>query len=294
MSGARLTIPLPCAVIPPCSRTVRGEHERGTGVAFKNLSTESMVLVSGAWTGRDRKLLEGVAFVRPLLPAIDAAHDGLVSTQHGADLGKLPASLAANRTQAEGADQRHDHKTRGTWYLLTGLAELADDADDTRAMLDLRDRLLPKGLATTGLSYGDEAGNVTLVEKVLDAPTHTKLRQVRTWKKLTLDDEVTAWLEAGRELGTLEAERVQLEHDQDEAASTSTRSDAARARNRWIRAANALVSNLDLVTDLDPGVEQRILGQLRELEARADRRNSPRKGDAPEPAPVPAPAPVDR
>lgn len=258
-------------------------------MALKNLPFESMIYVSGAWIDpqRDRHLLEAIPLVKPLIATIESAHHGVISTQKtGTD--PIDAEIAQISAKEEVADGRHDHKVRGTYNLLTGLAELVEQPEEAQRLLDLRDRVLPHGLATTGLSYIDEAGSAEVVSKSLDAPTHAALKKVKTLGTRTLEDEVTSYIDAGFELGRLETEKLRIEQGR-AAGPGAGRSDSSRARNNWVKAANALVALLGL-GGVDGAAADRILGNLRSAEEKADRRIAARKQSEASPPAGPAPA----
>jgi hypothetical protein len=98
----------------------------------------------------------------------------------------------------------------------------------------------------------------------------------------TLSDYVGEWIACAERLGDLENERASL-------VKAPGAGDGARlfnARNRWIRAVNALVANAALA-ELDPATDTLILGALRLAEAIADRR-VPSASDEAAGAPAPA------
>jgi hypothetical protein len=256
-------------------------------MAAKDLSIESMLAISTGWidAARDRKLLEAIPLCQPIVPLVEAAHHNLLAIRTAGDTSAADAELAALKDRAAAQDGRHDRKARGTYLVLSGLAEVAEDADLAAALLALRDRLLPRGLGTTTMSYADEVGHAQVVKKLLDAPTRAALEKVKTLGGRTLDDEVGAWVAAGEALATIEAERTRKERARDAAAVPSA-GDALRARNAWIRAANALVSNLDLAGDVDDATRGRILDPFRQAEARSDRRGAGRRPGRPTPPPA--------
>ena len=248
-------------------------------MSLRNLSAQSMVVVSGAWIDpeRERPVLEGISLVAPLLPELKKAHGNLIRMQvTGSDAEK---ELGGIKKEEAALDKVHDRKVRGVFGVLTAMAELADTPDKAEGCIDLRDRLFPLGLRAVGRSYLDEAGDVEMVAGRLDDESRGLLKKFPL-PGTDLCAEVEAWIEAGGKLGELETKRSRLEGSDKE--DGVTRSEAAAARNRWIRTVNALLTNLDLVEDLDEETRRRILEPLRTAEAKADRRRQ--EADSPDEA----------
>ena len=165
-------------------------------------------------------------------------------------------------------DVKHDRKTRGTFNVLTGFADLADDPELAVAYLALRDLIYPKGLDVVRWSYTDEAGEAELVDKRLSKNDKALLGKLPT-PAGTLLDALKERIKAGKELGYLEKDRAALEA---KAPDAPTAADAVRARNLWIRTVNAFVATLDLEEGLSDEDREKILGPLRRAEQKADRR----------------------
>ena len=68
------------------------------------------------------------------------------------------------------------------------------------------------------------------------------------------------WVEAGRQLGDVERERVRLAESQSDDQVTAQ--DMQQARYRWIRVVNALTTLLDLESDFPEEDRIRILQPL--------------------------------
>jgi len=246
-------------------------------MARKNLATETMVGLSSAWIDakRERPLLEAHPLTAGLLPAIEAAHKGVVEALKPAVPQAVDGELSKLQAQALETDLQHDHKVRGVWYFHTAMSELTEEPNVAAWWLDLRDRLLPNGLATTSMAYAAEAGNAEAVKQRLDSQTRAVLKKWKTLEGRTLDDEVAGWIKAGLALGQIEAKRLALAGQRDaQAAAKALTGGMNRARNLWISTANALVSNVALVDDLNDAQRSRILGPMEAAEAKADRRGS--------------------
>lgn len=257
-------------------------------MALKNLTTETMVSISAAWTdkARERGVFEKSALLKALLPTLDAAHAQLIKAARAPEKSASELRLAELRVLAEEADRVHDRKARGIFYYLTGLAELAEDPKDTEHLVNMRDRLLPQGLVAIAQSYAHEAGHTATLRAQLTAQDHGELKRHRTLHNRTIDDELNDWLAAGEKLGRVETERGQLLRGP--SAGSNNPGEHVKARYAWIRIANALTATLDILEDVDAAAKTRILGPLLEAESRADRRRPSKSG--PEPTPAPAPA----
>lgn len=239
-------------------------------MALKNLSTEGMISLSGAWIdpARDRGKLEKLPLIRLLLPLIDSVHGELLTLRQPADGGESEL-----RRKLEESDRRHDRKVRGVYGLLTALAELAESVEESEELLALRDRVVPLGLRTVQLAYRDEAGNAEAVRASLTPKDRQVLRKLKTQGARTLEDEVDAYLQAGSQLARLEAERAESER------RPIAPADILRARNNWIKAIRAVQANLDLDTTADATLRAQLLGPLEDAETRADRRRSKAPGE---------------
>jgi len=250
-------------------------------MALRDLTTPTMVVISSAWLDphAERPILEALPQASALLPSIDKAHKGLLHSQSTGTTANV--ELAALQQRAAGIDAIHDKKARGSYGLLTALAEIADDPVMAEKLLALRDILYPDGLELVRWSYTDEAGDAKLVDKRLTAEHKALLKEIPVLGG-TLFDVHMARVKAGKDLGEIEKERLALEH---QAPDAPTPADAVRARNVWIRTTNALISMLELEENLSDGDRERLLAPLRRAEQKAARRGSASaKESAPEDA----------
>ncbi|MBI2378827.1 MAG: hypothetical protein HYV07_32835 [Deltaproteobacteria bacterium] len=243
-------------------------------MSLKHLSVDAMLRISDRWTStaKDRALVEAIPLANALLPAIDAAHRALLDLRGESDdrTNELARVIAAS----EAADQVHDRKLRGSYGLLTVLAELADSSEVASDLIELRDRLMPQGLRGTHLSHVEEAVNAEAIRQLLDDETRVSLSKIPTVEGRTLGHEIEAWLAAAAELGHLTAQRVMLEHEDRDAAEA--RIERINAKNAWIRSVHALIAVLDLTSGTDRKVLEGLLADLRSAEGRADRRHARR------------------
>ena len=240
-------------------------------MAFRNLSTQTMVNISGTWLDveQDRAAFTALPLLAVLLPVLEEAHEGLKSTQlRGSTLQKQIKALV---DEAVEIDTRHDRKLRGTYNFLGAIAELTDDPALASSVLDLRDRLAPVGLKATTRTYGDQAGDAKMLPSRLDDASSKLLKKIKT-PDGPLSEVVDDWIEKALELEKVDAKRVALEKVAKAGADGITSRDVVNARNAWIRAVRAVESNLALEKGATEETAERILGRLRREEAKADRR----------------------
>lgn len=261
-------------------------------MALKNLSTETMLALSSSWLDaqRARPTLSANPRTAPYLADLEEAHATLLAANTSpANQGSTP-ELVALSVEATTVDQLHDRKVRGTYGLLTALAELANERLDAERYLDARNVLFPEGTAINRRTYLDEAGNAeTVSQRLAGLPAVQEvLKSIPLAGDKNLGHEVAAWLEAGLALGKLETRRAELLHERDAAAGASRRGELFRARNRWGRVANAMLAALELDEQTSDAIDRNFLRPLQEAEAKADRRAATEPQEAPAP---PAPEP---
>jgi len=236
-------------------------------MAYKTLTTQTMVTVSAAWldSKEERPLIASLPQAGPLLTSIEKVHNGLLQTQ--ASGATIVSEISAVQSAQEELDTLHDRKTRGVFNVLTGFADLADDPVKAKALLALRDRIYTNGLKVVQWSYVDEAGEAALVDERIGAADKDALANLPT-PDGSLKDHHEARIDAGKKIGELEKKKIALAATSPAGASAS---EVVRARNAWIRTVTAFVAMLGL-DDLTEEKENKILGPLREAERRADRR----------------------
>jgi hypothetical protein len=241
-------------------------------MATRNLSTESMLALSLTWTDpeRDRPALEA-SVAAPLLPKLDEAHADLMATASPPEVAEAERELGELQTKGAELDRVHDRKARGTYYVLTGLAELADDHEVAASRLALRDSLMPAGLAAaTQRTYLEEAGDAAVLPHRLDDGQHNELGEIAVGDGRTLADEVDAWTSTARQLGELEGKRAELVAKR--SSSAPERPSSASARNQWIRVVKAIAQAIALDDVIAPRLDEAFVTPLRLAEAKADRK----------------------
>ncbi len=163
-------------------------------MSLLNLTTETMVTLSARWLDPEklRKPLTALPLILPLLPVLQQAHDDLIAKQRTTSA--ADKEIAAIQAEQAERDVRHDRKMRGSYNFLGALAELTDDAEAARALLDLRDRLMPIGVQAITRSYVDEAGDAERLPARLDDASKQLLGEVQT-PDGPLQVHVDAWLD---------------------------------------------------------------------------------------------------
>ena len=250
-------------------------------MAYKSLTTPTMVTITGAWLDKEheRPLIDALPQAGPLLAGVEKAHKGLLHTQSADD--KAAGDVSVLQQKQDDLDTRHDRKARGVYGALTAFADLAEKPEDAAAYIALRDRIYPQGLKVVQWSYTDEAGEAKLLETRLTQADKDLLKQLPV-PGGTLAEEHRARIKAAKELGELETKKVTLAQSSGNAGAVVTGADVVRARNAWIRAITAFVAVLDMEENLDDADRQRILGPLREAERKADRRGKGAEATEPE------------
>jgi hypothetical protein len=202
---------------------------------LKDLSLALMVRLSEPWLDpkRSRGAIEKLPSGKALVGRIDTVFQGLLSTQKQDS--KAVKELSALQQEEAGLDKRHDRVLRGIYWVLTGLAELAETAEEEAALLTARDELFPHGLSMTQRTYAEEAGEIALAEARIGAPSRALLKKVPL-SKGKLWDAVESWFGLGREIGTAEEKRRALEAKvAGTDGSGASRAEALKARNLWIK-----------------------------------------------------------
>ena len=233
----------------------------GVLVNYRNLSPQAMVSITGPWVdpAQDRPLLTALPLLAPLLPVLEDAHEGIKATQRpGSSVQRQIEELTERAAQL---DARHDRKIRGCHGFLGAAAELTDDPDRARALLELRDRLLPDGLQATVRTYAEQAADARLLPSRLDAASSALLDALET-PDGPLRAVVASWMAAALELEQVDEQRLALMRQVPSGADAVAPRDAQNARNAWIRAVRAVETILALDKHATPEAAERILGRL--------------------------------
>ncbi len=231
-----------------------------------------MTTISERWLDpeQDRPVLEALPVISAFIPVIEASHEGLITKQ--VLLSSLNSELSLVQEQLGVADEHHDRYKRGVYYILTGLAEVAEDRDSAADFIDLRDRLLPLGLGEVRRSYVDEIGDANRLRGRLDDDARAFMASLSISDD-TIETYVERWLEAADEMRQLNEQRIAIELRRTSGESrATTQAEAHEAKLQWIRMVRALEANLALESELTDELRTRILGPIKLAEAEADRR----------------------
>jgi hypothetical protein len=238
-------------------------------MALRNLNVRTLVSILDGWThpSRARPVLEKLPLLAALLPKLDVIKQDLAGTQ-GAGVA-LDNQLKELTSEASTIDALHDRKKRGAYQILSGLAEVSDSPAGAAALIDLRDRLIPEGLASLKHSYLDEAGDAKLLSARLDDPSSALLKSIAVGGG-HLGDVVDAWLAAATKLEAIEGQRSKLSSPTGKEAFVS-KSAKQGAKNAAIRAVRMVESSLAM-EGADQATVERLLTSVHRAEAKADRR----------------------
>jgi len=266
-------------------------------MALKDLTTEQMVLVSGAWLDpkRDRANLEALPKVKPLLVELGEAHAGLVTSS--IEDTTLATELGGIQKKQVELDRTHDRKARGSTKLLEAYADLTDDPNEAAHYIALRDSLAPDGLRFITASYSDEAGNASLTKSRLTKDHNTALKKVPS-PTGSLHTSVHQWFGAGDQLGKLELSKAKLKATILAQPDEDPKPNELQARTQWIRIVNGVIHMIEL-SKLTAEKSRAIMAPLDAELAKPARREpaeaAPEAAAAPEadPAPKADPAPGD-
>lgn len=239
-------------------------------MALIDLDAETMIAVTDSWVDpqKDRPRLMSYPPVAGVLPTVENAQTELIDTQKVA--GQVADQVVVLTHEIADLDRRHDRLARGTYRILNGASDLADDDERREELLNLRDLFFPKGLKVITSTYLTQAGNVRMVEKRMTSEVRDKLATLEVDGR-RLDEVVDEWIEVGSELGAVFTERSRLRRQEDPDAVSA--GDVHRARMNWIAAVNAFLSVLDLA-DIDDDEKEELLMPLRDAERTAARSDS--------------------
>ncbi len=232
---------------------------------YRLFDLSTLVAVFNVWLDprQSRPLLLGIPGVAPFVPQLEALYERM---------GRLrlnePAAVRALKEISERAaavDVTHDRLLAGMYDLLTALVRLSDDPAFVERVRTLRDKIFPKGTMGISQTYLSESGYVTMAEmKVTDADK--ALLEAVSYNGRTLRDDYNAWVEAGKTLGALEAEKTQLSERDDDGTRPG---DIRDTRFEAVRLISVIVSVLDLPDMADEETKKAILQPFRSAEEKA-------------------------
>lgn len=236
-------------------------------MSLRDLPNTEMVVLTRTWVDpghRDRQTLQQYPLTAALLPEVEAAHQLMLATQPPPVLLKRLAAIIAAQ---EVLDDRHDDVLRGIWHRLQSEEYLATDPQVRAQARALREFLLPDGLAMVNQPYRQEVGFAELLAPRL-TPEQTEQLAEMTTLSGNLAAHVQEWFDAADELGRLDHERNGILPE----ASSPSRSDASRARARWMRAVDMVRRAAAMIPDA-PALDE-LIGRIEKAEDQAaERRN---------------------
>jgi hypothetical protein len=256
-------------------------------MALKRLNHAEMISLSESWVREDtpeRKVIESIPDIQPLLPYVLLAHDAILAAQPAMDVAQF------SMLQQEGGeiDVEHDDLVRGLIGTLTAFAYLTKDPDRRAALLKLRDTLFPLGLQLVTKSYREEGGQGALLKARLTPEMKALLASLHG-PDGTLLASLEQYLEKANRLREIEDLKAGVVDGNGRAPA-----DMMKARNKWIRAMNAVMATLELA-EVDEETQAKLLNPIRAAERAADLRVSSNRAEeaeetAGEDVPVDAPA----
>lgn len=260
-------------------------------MAMRYIRPETMIMISNQWLTELRSLLESLSLTAPLMPLIERIQADLMTKQSLRTA--LEAQIAILQERMTLLDLLHDRKMRGTYLILSGLAEAANDPAAAAVLLTLRDHLFPEGLLAVNRSYVDQAGDAHRLPARL-SPAHQQMLATLPTPDGTLDQYVEQWRTAALDLAQLEGERAKLLEQRARGEGGTTPEQAHEATLQWMRVAQAVEDNLLLDPAATEDVRARILAPLQRAELQARRRRN-RAGapDAEQPTDGDQPIPTD-
>lgn len=204
-----------------------------------------------------RTAIEKIPTLAVMLSQLEAAHKGIAAVRVQPEDPRVQ-DLSVKEAVVDG---RHDDKLRGIHGALTGLALLSNRAQE---LLQLRDWIMPEGLAHTQLTYRGEAGHAGILASAITPEIMSRMKTVKLDDK-TLYDIFQEYVALARELGAMEDERARL------SPPAVTPAQAASARYTWVRVMNALIANAELA-GLDEQTDRLLFASLRAAEQTANTR----------------------
>jgi hypothetical protein len=268
-------------------------------MAFKDLDINEMVSLFSPFVNEQatKTLFLSIPEIAGLHPKVVAAHDMVVSVRPVEDV--TDPEIAEISAKQRPLDQQHDQFARcSAWVLEARRARaLAEDPPDevtAAACGEVLAALLPEGTSITNASYRAEAGNVERVERLLADPANaamkTLLKSIPVKKGENVLETVGLWIQAGTELGKLEAKKAaRLAFLQGQAAPPQRVIQSARSQ--WIKVASLLVQALD-VSDAPDHLKVAIVHPLLDAAERAGQRTLRRNAGKPESPAAPSPSPA--
>jgi predicted DNA-binding protein len=249
-------------------------------MSLRYLTTETMLHLTQGWLDPQGGLpiLEKHDLTRGLLDRLRSNRTAMMTASRLSN--EWEQQLEALSKEQAVLDQAHDQQVRGMYLILSAMAELAEDSTMATELLELRDWLFPQGLELIRKSYVEESGHSGHIEEELSPERRKKLKTIG-WKfskyETNLLQEVDRWLDAGRELGKKENEKLQVQSQREENKDQNISPSINLVRKEWVRLTQALRSNLELLEDISNSERKIVLGMLDKQEQDSDKRIAKRR-----------------
>lgn len=242
-------------------------------MSLKALTTQQMKEVSRRWVeaGEAQSILTSLPTLQALLTEIQRVHEGLLENVEHTQADEALLAITEKLAQSDAA---HDRLLRGIYRTLSAQADFASTPEEEGELLALRNRLFPRGLEGTQLTYREESGAAHLIESILTEERRATLKDIPAGPGENLLDKVARLLDHGKNIGALEDQREALR----ETASPQGPSDHAvyQSRLAWIRVVRVLQSNAKLAR-LDAEAHEKLFGHLLRAEELADKRQASKR-----------------
>lgn len=233
------------------------------------MNVEEMGHVSGTWLNPADPAHAAILaepLLAPHLVPLGKAHGGVLDLLKLTRDGRVAQIiLLATRT-----DGRHDGIIRGTYNMLTAMAELMGNGGEE--LLALRDELVPDGLRSVNKSYRAEALQADELGKRLTPAMRARTDAITVGAGAAarpLTAYLDEWVALGKELGALEDERDRLLAGPPD--PTTIVPSATKARNYWVKVVNAMLDAAELA-ELDEATMATIFAPYWAIERKADDR----------------------
>ena len=217
------------------------------------LTAKTMLSHSNVWLGNPDivQMIESHPMGAGVLTEVRSAHDQLARAVSWKL--RLGARILDMTQRIAQLDADHDRFLRMLFFILTALAEGADDPGEAAQYLTARDLLVPGGLAQTRYSYADQHGAVIEVQDRMTSEVELLLQQTEVAGRSLLD-VYQRWVAAGQQLGELikDRERTRASMTADAEVPTHLR----EARRAWLQVVRMFISAVRIMNLPDDGWQQ--------------------------------------
>ena len=239
-------------------------------MVLKYFTVQQMKEVSRHWTepGEARELLASFPQTKGLLGDLERVSAGLLEY--------APTPIAAKRVEElrdleQLTDEEYDSLLRGNFYTFAAQINYAPNKDVATRLLNLRESLLPGGLAGTQRTLREESGAAFLLEEKFTQETKTVLTEIPVGGGLSLFDKFQQQVEAGKKLGLLEDQKEEAVKDASLEPKGPTDAEVRRSHMDWIAVVRVFESAVALANP-DVASRNKLLGPLQQAAVIAKQR----------------------